>query len=154
MRAIYHPHMSTPLKSDLPPPAAPWRRLAAGVYDAFPLLAIWILVTFGVTAARGMQAVPTATVWFQAILLGAAFFYLGLSWKRGGQTMGMRAWRVALVGADGRPVGWGRLLLRFAVMLLSLGAGLLGVLWAFVDRDRRMWHDLAARTRVVAVRHD
>jgi uncharacterized RDD family membrane protein YckC len=137
-----------------PPPAAPWRRLAAGVYDFFPLLAIWILLTFGVTAARGMQAVPPYTWWFELLLLGASFFYLGLSWRRGGQTMGMRAWRVAVVGADGRAVGWGRWLLRFAVLLVSLAAGLLGVLWAFVDRDRRMWHDLAAGTRVVAVRHD
>ena len=137
-----------------PPAAAAWRRLAAGVYDFFPVLAIWILVTFGVTAARGMQAVPPYTWWFELILLGAAFAYFGLSWKRGGQTMGMRAWRVAVVGADGRPIGWGRALLRFVVMGLSLAAGLLGVLWAFVDRDRRMWHDLAARTRVIAVRHD
>lgn len=145
--------MATPPPAP-PPPAAPWRRLAAGVYDFFPLLAIWILVTFGVTAARGMQAVPTSSVWFQCVLLAAAFFYLGLSWKRGGQTMGMRAWRVAVVGADGAAVGWGRWLLRFVVMLFSIGAGLLGVLWAFLDRDRRMWHDLVARTRVVAVRHD
>ncbi len=135
-----------------PAAAAPWRRLAAGAYDCFPLLAIWILVTFVVTAARGMQAVPPHTPWFGLVLLGAAFFYLGLSWRRGGQTMGMRAWRVAVVGADGGHIGWGRALLRFAVLLVSLGAGMLGVLWAFVDRDRRMWHDLAARTRVVAVR--
>ena len=130
-------------------PAAVWRRIAAGIYDLFPVLAIWMIVSFAVVGARGMQPVPPYTWWFELLLLGCAFGYFGLSWRRGGQTLGMRAWRLVVVGDDDAPVGWWRWLLRFVVMGVSLAAGLLGVLWGVVDRRRRMWHDLAARTRVV-----
>ncbi len=132
-----------------PRPAAAWRRIAAGVYDLFPVLAIWMIVTFAVTGVRGMRAVPPYSIWFELLLLACAFAYFGLSWRRGGQTLGMRAWRIAVVDAHGGAVGWGRWLLRFAVMLVSLAAGLLGVLWGFFEPKRRMWHDLAARTRVI-----
>jgi uncharacterized RDD family membrane protein YckC len=93
--------------------------------------------------------VPPYTWWFELLLAACAFAYFGLSWRRGGQTLGMRAWRIAVVDAHGGAVGWGRWLLRFAVMLVSLAAGLLGVLWGFVDPRTRMWHDLATRTRVI-----
>jgi uncharacterized RDD family membrane protein YckC len=146
---VTHPEQLDDPAGDAPRPAAAWRRIAAGLYDLFPVLAIWMIVTFAVVGARGMQPVPPYTWWFELLLAACAFAYFGLSWRRGGQTLGMRAWRIAVVDAHGGAVGWGRWLLRFAVMLVSLAAGLLGVLWGFVDPRTRMWHDLATRTRVI-----
>ena len=86
----------------------------------------------------------------QSLLLAVTAVYFVLSWRRGGQTIGMRAWRVRVVDAEtGRSPTATRGLLRFAVALLSLLAAGTGFLWCLVDRDRRAWHDLAARTRVV-----
>jgi uncharacterized RDD family membrane protein YckC len=152
--ATADPGVSNPIEIQQPTgaeprPAAAWRRIAAGIYDVFPLLAIWMIVTFAVVGARGMQPVPPYTWWYELLLAACAFAYFGVSWRRGGQTLGMRAWKLAVVGDDGATVGWPRWLLRFAVMGVSLAAGLLGVLWGFVDPQRRMWHDLAARTRVI-----
>jgi len=68
---------------------------------------------------------------------------------RGGQTVGMKPWRLRIVGADGGPIGFRRALLRFAVALVSLAALGLGFLWCLIDRERRAWHDIAAGTLLV-----
>ena len=130
-------------------PAAPWRRLAAGAYDLLPLAARWM--------AAGALALPVGrdgfiapgTLWFQLLLFAVTLAYYAASWKLGGQTIGMRAWRVRVRSATPAPLDWPRALLRFAVSLLSLAALGAGVWWALFDARRRMWHDIAAGTVVV-----
>jgi len=72
--------------------------------------------------------------------------YATVSWRRGGQTLGMRPWRLRLRTADGAPPSWRALWLRYAVGTLSLLAGGLGVWWAWFDRGRLAWHDRASGT--------
>ncbi|PZQ18709.1 MAG: RDD family protein [Rhodanobacter denitrificans] len=144
----------------VPPPsatAAPlWRRLAALGYDLMPLLALWMLTAGLVLLAfRGEVDVahqpPLYHLSLQAALLAVTAGYFVLSWTRGGQTIGMRAWRIRLVGADGRSPDLRRALLRFAIALPALALVGVGFLWCLIDRDRRAWHDLAAGTRIVGV---
>lgn len=135
-------------------PAPLWLRLAAAVYDLFPLIAPWMLTAgLFLLAARGEidAAHPPAAFHFaeQIALLAVTAAYFVLSWSRGGQTIGMRAWRTRVIAAEGGALPWPRALLRFAVALLSLLALGLGFLWCLVDRERRGWHDIAARSRVV-----
>lgn len=134
-------------------PAPLWLRLAAAVYDLFPLIALWMLTTaLLLFAAHGEVDVahpPRAYhLALQAALLAVTAAYFVVSWSRGGQTIGMRAWRLHVVAEDGVPLPWLRALLRFAVALLSLFALGLGFLWCLIDRDRRAWHDLAAHSRL------
>ena len=141
------------------PPAtpAPLRlRLAALAYDLFPLAALWMataaLLLFAVHGDIDAAHPPTAyRAALQLALLGVTAGYFVLSWSRGGQTIGMRAWRIRIVAAEGDALPWPRALLRFAVALLSLGALGLGFLWCLVDRERRAWHDIAARTACIRV---
>ena len=72
-----------------------------------------------------------------------------LSWRYGGQTLGMRPWRLKVLAADGRIAPPRTLALRYAVATLSLAAAGLGFLWSLVDRERRTWHDLASGTVLV-----
>lgn len=143
-----------------PPPsasAAPlWRRLAALGYDLMPLLALWMLTAGLVLLAfRGEVDVahqpPLYHFSLQTALLAVTAGYFVLSWTRGGQTIGMRAWRIRLVDADGRPPDARRALLRLAVALPAIALVGAGLLWCLIDRDRRAWHDLAAGTRIVGV---
>jgi uncharacterized RDD family membrane protein YckC len=61
----------------------------------------------------------------------------------------MRPWRLRVVADDGGRASTRALWLRFAVATLSLAPGGLGFLWSLIDRERRTWHDIASRTRLV-----
>lgn len=125
-------------------------RLLALVYDFFPALALWFVTGAIALALHGGAPVRADTVagWLEFVALWAVTgVYATLSWRRGGQTLGMRAWRLRVVGPEGTP-SWGAAWSRYAVGTLSLLLGGLGFWWAWVDRDRLAWHDRASGTRV------
>lgn len=128
-----------------------WRRLAALFYDALLVLALLYGATI-VAIWFNDGAVPAETFWFQAWLFAVAWFYFAFSWTRGGQTLGMRAWRCRLVVAgSGGHIGWGRALARFPLAVLSLAAFGLGFWWSLADRERRAWHDRWSGTRMILI---
>jgi len=130
-------------------PARLPRRLAALVYDLMLLGAVLFMLTLAVFLLRGGRAVPPGTLWFQLCLAAAIVSFFTWFWVHGGQTLGMRAWRLRLVRADGGAVDWRSALVRFAAgVLAALPAGL-GLWWAAFDRERRAWHDRLSGTRLV-----
>jgi uncharacterized RDD family membrane protein YckC len=134
-------------------PAALGWRLLAMTYDAIPMLPLAMLVSATFLALHGGTPVtggPLALV--QAAVLWAVIgTYFVLSWRRGGQTMGMRPWRLKVLATDGSVASPGALWLRYAVATLSLAAAGVGFLWSLLDRERRTWHDLASATVLVRV---
>jgi uncharacterized RDD family membrane protein YckC len=137
----------------LPPlaPASLLKRFAAFCYDLLLLGAVIFCFTWLLLLLRGGREIPPGTLWFEAALVAlGALFFCGF-WTQGGQTLGMRAWRIRLVRADGGPVDWPHALLRLlAAVVAALPLGL-GLWWAWRDPERRGWHDRLAGTRVVRV---
>lgn len=143
------------MKSDPAPPdnaALPStglaRRLAALTYDVLLLAAILMLATLPIMLAAGGEAIPSGNLAYRLMLLGISWVFFAGFWARGGQTLGMRAWRLQLVDRQGRVPGAGTCALRFAAALVSLAAAGLGFGWQLVDRDRLTWHDRWCGTRV------
>ena len=125
------------------------RRLASGVYDLLLLAALLMVLGIAVLILRGGEAVPTGTLWWQALVLACCtVFYAGF-WARGGQTLGMRTWRLRVQKVDGSPVDMKTSVLRFFSALAGLG-----LLWIPFDRDKRALHDRLAGTRVVLLTKD
>lgn len=103
------------------------RRLAAIVYDSL-LLAGVLFVASGLALGVAVLAMGVDSVkahpplignpFFQTYLLLVCFFFYGGFWVHGGQTLGMRAWRLRLQRCDGGNICWQQALLRF------LGGGL------------------------------
>ena len=147
--------------SAAPPRPSPLllRRLAALFYDLWPVLALWMLTAvpftlLDVVASGGNThhniAPYSPLQWLLWLCCWAVTgAYATISWRRGGQTLGMRPWRLKLVAADGGVPAWKALWLRYAVGTLSLLAGGLGFWWAWWDRERLAWHDRASGTRLV-----
>jgi uncharacterized RDD family membrane protein YckC len=75
--------------------------------------------------------------------------YFCVFWVRGGQTVGMRAWRIRVVPDDGARLGWLRAAARFAAGIVAAVPAGLGLWWSALDRNHRGWHDRWTRTRVV-----
>lgn len=130
-------------------PAPLWRRLASAGYDALVLAAIWIVVVMADLFLRGAAGIAPSVPALRAALLLAAAVFFGASWTRGGQTLGMRAWRLQLRRTDGRPVNWPTALARYAFAWLAWVPLGFGVLWCVVDARKRAWHDTLSGTEVV-----
>lgn len=169
--------MSTPY-TDLPS-ASLFKRLAAMVYDLLILVAIWLTINFLFGFAyslvhEGLTGVPAhvmdetthqivddtyrrllPTVLFPLLTAGTFGFYAGF-WLNGGQTLGMRAWRLQVVDAhlDGRPLRPLQCLSRFLVALLSLSCFGLGYLWVLVNPSGDTWHDSLSGTRTLQLRKE
>lgn len=124
-----------------------FRRLAAMVYDALVLAAV-LMIAGGLWVAAHRAAAPPGDPWFRLYLAAVTALFFAAFWSRG-ETLGLRAWKLRLVGPDGRPPGWGRALLRCAAAILSWLPLGLGFLWVLVDRDRLAWHDRLSGTRLV-----
>jgi len=128
-----------------------WRPIAA-VYDLLPVLALCFLATVLALALTGgaLDVHRLADkLLVQALALLASAAYFALSWSRGGQTIGMKPWRLRVVRNDGESTDLAHALLRFAVALVSLAALGIGFWWALFDAQRRTWHDIAAGTVMV-----
>jgi len=125
------------------------RRLAALVYDALLLAGVFFVFTLLLVFARGGRAISAGTFWYETSLVAVALGFCGLSWTRGGQTVGMKAWKIRVVAVDGGSLDWRRAALRFFASWLSMLPLGLGYWWALVDRERCCWHDRLSGTRVV-----
>ena len=133
-----------------------WRVLAM-VYDLLPVLALWMLASAAFTLGYYLDGhgarqniAPFSplqlALWIVCWLLAGG--YAVLSWHRGGQTLGMRPWRLRIVAADGGRPGLPALARRYAVGTLSLVLAGAGFWWAWLDRDRLAWHDRASGTHL------
>jgi len=136
------------------PTAGVLRRLAAGCYDALLLGAVWMALTLVIVAVRSGEPVPAGEPAYQLLLLVSAALFFITSWLRGGQTLGMRAWRLRVEQESGEPLDARAGLLRFLGGILSVATGGAGLLWLWIDRDELTWHDRIAGTRVVVLPKD
>lgn len=125
-----------------------FRRLAAMLYDGLLLLGLIMVATAMLTLPLGMPS-GLSLIALQLFLFGAIplAFFCGF-WIRGGQTLGMRAWKLRLVRNDGQPVLWTDAVKRYFAALLSWLALGLGFLWSLVDPKGLTWHDRLSKTRL------
>lgn len=142
-----HPAPTT--KASARPAHLGWRLLAL-LYDSVVSIALVFTISALALALKpDHQPVQPGTLAsygvFAAVWAGIGL-YATASWRRGGQTIGMKPWRLKVLTADGGRPGWRALLIRYAVASLSLGAALL---WSLVDGERRGLHDLASGTAFV-----
>ncbi len=126
-----------------------WRLLAL-LYDFFPVLGLWFLAALLFTLLHG-DAVRGGVLGLLEffVLWTITGLYATLSWRRGGQTIGMRPWRLQVVSALGTPPTARMLWLRYSVGTLSLLTAGMGFWWAWIDRNRLTWHDRASKTRLI-----
>jgi uncharacterized RDD family membrane protein YckC len=123
------------------------RRMIAAVYDWLLVIALMMIVSTPVIAILGDAISPANLIYQTAMLLVAVAFFAGF-WSHGGQTLGMKAWRLRLRRRDGSPVTLGRAGLRFVFAAVALLAAGLGFVWMLWDKDGLTWHDRWSDTTI------
>lgn len=137
-------------------PAGLLRRLGALLYDSLLLLALMMIATALFLPLTGGEAVTPAThpvleVAYRFVLVALLVAFYGYFWTRGGQTLGMAAWRLRVEREDRALLTWADALRRLAWAAVSLACAGAGLLWVVIDPQRRAWHDRLSRTRVVVL---
>lgn len=130
--------------------ASMFKRLAAIFYDALLLFSLVFAVTlFVVLPVNHGEAIDSGNLIYQTLILLLMYGYFGWQWTHGGQTLGMRAWRIKLVNGDKSDVNWTQASLRFLIAILSTSCLFLGFVWALFNRNKQAWHDRYSHTMLI-----
>lgn len=124
------------------------RRMAAIIYDLLLLLGVFFVATALVLPLNGGRAFTSHQWLFSIYLVLVSFAFYGWFWTHGGQTLGMRAWKLRVLTLEGRPISWRQAFIRFSVAFISSAFLGLGFFWAFFDKEKRCWHDIVSKTVV------
>lgn len=133
-----------------------WRRLLSMVYDGLVLICLVFI------AWQPVPLIPDDSwpSWLSQLvrmiyLILIIFGFLGWFWTHGGQTVGMRAWKIRVIADQDAPgdlrVTWVKAAKRFGFSILSWLPLGLGFLWSLFNADHKAWHDSFSGTRLVEV---
>ena len=132
-------------------------RLIAYIIDAFIIGVVVTVVAIILTPllvagsnSENTGATAAAVFLYVFVVLLVSVSYFPFFWARGGQTPGMRFFRLRVVSdADGSRISGGTAVIRLIGLWISFLIFYLGIIWILVDGRRRGWHDLIAGTIVI-----
>lgn len=136
-------------------PASLLKRLGAMFYDFLlfgsAVLLFGFLSMLAITAATGTDVVPGSIFakLFFIYLLSFGYFFFGWFWTHGGQTLGMRAWKLEVITFDAQPISWTQALFRYIYSIISWIPFGAGYLWMLFDKNKLTFHDRVSKTAIV-----
>jgi len=132
------------------PSASLTRRLLALVYDLLLVLGVLFVVSAVAVALNKGERV-THPIYYLSLLL-TTFVFFGWFWTHGGQTLGMRTWKIKITADQGGELTWKQSAVRFIAAIVALVPMGLGLLWMLIDSQKLAWHDKFSSTRVVTLK--
>ena len=129
-----------------------FKRTAALVYDALIVVAILFLASALAMLIVGLflgaeaiteQKVLVENPFYFAWLIFCWFYYYYWCWQKGGQTLGMKAWRLKLVSTTDETIKLRYALLRFSSCLLGLAN-----LWLLLPGNQG-WQDILSHSIII-----
>ena len=140
--------MQTSANTQSFPPAGLIVRLLAMFYDGLLLISALLIATaLALMVTQGTLSYHNP--FFRTFLFLICFSFYAWFWLHGGQTLGMRAWRLRLQNTGGGPISVWQALLRFMAAIPSLAIGGLGLLWLVFDKNKMAVHDHISESVIV-----
>lgn len=136
-----------------PPGPSLAKRAGAAVYDLLISLALMLGCAFLLTLA-GLPPDeagpgPGSRLLWQILLPAAPAGYFLASWVHGGQTLGLRAWKLRVATRVGHPVTPARAVRRLLAAVIAWAPAGLGTAWVLIDPKGLAWQDRLSGTRLV-----
>jgi len=137
------------------------KRLLAIIYDLLLLTALLFAVgvltagilTFAVNEGNAItEEHPfyfASQIIILSVLLCAGYLFFGWFWTHGGQTLGMKTWRIQLITTNNENISWKQAAIRFLVAIVSWLILGMGFLWSLFDKEKRTWHDMLSDTKLI-----
>lgn len=124
------------------------RRLGAATYDVFLAFSLaFFVVGVMLIAFFGKQA--QTDVWMFFISLVTTYFYFAWSWVKGGQTLGMKAWKFHITQNNGDAITHKQAFIRFVLSTVSFSIAGLGFIYQLFDSNNLALHDKFSNTQLM-----
>lgn len=120
--------------------------MAIIIYDLLLLIALLFLATAVALPFNQGEAYSATQYLFPLYLLFVSFIFYGWFWTHGGQTLGMKTWKIKIQTFNQQPITWKHAFKRFLMALFSSVFFGLGFLWKLVDKHQYTWHDRFSKT--------
>ena len=125
-----------------------FRHVGVMVYDSLLLLSVLLVAALIAVALNSGESIDNNNPFFMSYLISVSGFFYGWFWTHGGQTLGMRAWKVQLVGQQQQSISWTQAIIRFSVAVISWLPLGLGFWWQWLGKDKQSWPDYFSGTRL------
>lgn len=94
------------------------------------------------------QIIILCTLFVSSLLFHSWF------WMHGGQTLGMKTWRIKLVSNNATNLSWKQAITRYFAALLSWSLLGMGFLWCLFNENKRSWHDILSDTYLIQLKKE
>jgi uncharacterized RDD family membrane protein YckC len=160
--SVYYPHPALFLIATLMDTASLPRILGAIFYDLIIVFSIiFIAAQWFPLVPEHLQNSLVLTLFKQIYMLGISFLYFAYSWQHGGQTIGMKSWRIKLLADNTAQrssrhdkqmaIAWRQSAIRYLIAIVSWLVVGMGFTWIIFSPQHKSWHDMASGTHLVVL---
>ena len=122
------------------------RRLGSIIYDFFLVFSFVFFIEGVVIIINNKQAI-TNSLFFYLLTLPLIYTYFSMSWIRGKQTLGMRAWKFEILQKNGSNITQKQSLIRFLLAIISLLG--FGFIFQLFNQHKLPLHDYYSKTYLI-----
>ena len=137
---------------DKTPYVGPFLRVIASIYDSVLLIGVWAAVLYPAVLINGGQINPILAC---ALVLFSSWVFFATFWMKGGQTLGMTAWKVKLVSNDAShsKVTLNQTILRFVVNVGIVALFGIPLFLIYTDQKKLAVNDIFSKTKLIKVKN-
>jgi uncharacterized RDD family membrane protein YckC len=139
-------YLTGDIVSKLRSSASVLRRLMALCYDWLIVIGLWLVGGLISVALTKGEAAPWLV---QIIILSLSSGYFAWSWRFGGQTAGMRAWRLRVIRTDGGDLTWVDVAVKMATSLSFFAPLGLMLVTAWLFPQHQTIYDRLSKTQII-----
>ncbi len=124
------------------------RRIGSISYDFF-LVFSFVFFVSGIVILLNNKEPITSNLFFFLVTLPAIYLYFSISWVKGKQTLGMRAWKLEIIQKNGENITFKQSFIRFSLAIVSLIG--LGFIFQLLNKNRLPIHDYYSKTYLSSI---
>jgi len=124
------------------------RRIGSISYDFF-LVFSFVFFISGIVILINDKKPITSNFFFFLVTLPVIFAYFSVSWVRGKQTLGMRAWKFEIIQKNGGNITYKQSFVRFILAVISLAG--IGFIFQLLNKNRLPIHDYYSKTYLISI---
>ena len=125
-----------------------FRRLGSITYDLF-LVFSFVFFISGIVILINSKEPITNNLFFYLLTLPTIYAYFSISWVKGKQTLGMRAWKFEIMQKDGNNITYKQSLIRLVLAIISLAG--IGFIFQLFNQYSLPIHDYYSKTYLASI---